>query len=73
MPFRYALKRLKLLWALIKLRSEARTVELEIQKTFQELHDKRFENYLSHGEKDLELARIEGYCKGIEWCLKRFS
>lgn len=72
-PLKHWIARLNLLWKFFKMIPEARVLELEIQRATQEFHNIDFANDLSHGRYDLEKARTEGYCKGIEWCLKRFS
>jgi hypothetical protein len=65
--------RLALLWKFVKLIPEARTLELEIQKIKQKYSDLSFADDLSHGRYENERKEAEAYCKGIEWCLKRFS
>lgn len=70
---KYLFARLKLLWTFAKMVPDARVLELEIQEARQKFHNTNFANDLSQGRYDLEKARTEGYCKGIEWCLKRFS
>lgn len=64
---------MRLLWKFVCLIPESRRLELEIQDAFQKMHDISFANELTHGKHENDLAKTEGYVRGIEWCLKRFS
>lgn len=67
MRWQWWLHRLSVLWKFIKLRDEARTLELEIQNAKQKRDDMAFA-----GKKD-EYLYQQGYADGIDYCLKRFK
>lgn len=65
--------RLQMLLKFENLRGKAIEIEAEWRKIQQEAHDTDFYNQVFLGKKETEVAHKDGFVKGIQWCIEKFS
>ena len=57
----------------IQLIPQGKSLEIEIQRIEQEMHNMDLQNQVLNGKAEKDLAYLKGRFEGVKWCLNRFS